>query len=165
MNALRAPFRPFPRRQQGAVLFIAMMLLIILSLLAVSTAQVTGMQERMAGIYRSDHESFEHAEQRLRQTEKDIRGGQMVDPCSAALGDPTQGWLSGTGTGDQDHVENLNNAMNPDSRGFGQAGSLEFGQSRTAGDVTCLFFRVSSLDYDDPTTKTSSSIIQSVFVP
>jgi hypothetical protein len=50
------------RTQSGAVLFVGMMLLILLTLLAVTSSRGSGMQERMAGNMRQLSVAFESAE-------------------------------------------------------------------------------------------------------
>lgn len=51
-----------PYQSRGAVLFVALILLIVLSLLAVTAAQVTVLQERMSGNFRALQRAFERAE-------------------------------------------------------------------------------------------------------
>ena len=55
----------FPDRSRGAVLFVALILLIVLSLLAVTAAQVTVLQERMSGNFRAAQRAFERTEGRM----------------------------------------------------------------------------------------------------
>jgi len=54
-----------PRRPRGAVLFIALVMLILLTLIGVTGMQVTLLQERMSGNFRAQHQSFERAETRM----------------------------------------------------------------------------------------------------
>ena len=54
--------RPMPRRARGAVLFVAMIFLILLTLLGITAAQVTVLQERMSGSFRVQQLAFERAE-------------------------------------------------------------------------------------------------------
>ena len=62
MNTIRT--RPFaaPRAQRGAVLYVALIMLILLALLGITAMQVTGLQERMTGSYRSTNMAFQNAE-------------------------------------------------------------------------------------------------------
>jgi|GEM_PF-2177029 len=50
------------RNQQGAVLFVCLMLLILLTLIAVTSSKGSALQERMAGNLRSSSIAFESAE-------------------------------------------------------------------------------------------------------
>jgi type IV pilus assembly protein PilX len=160
------PFSPrlVPRRERGAALFVALMVLILLSLLALSAAQVTGLQERMAGIYRADNLAFQSAEQRLRREEREV----ITDPLGCDL--PPQagvapGWLDGTQTTAGSLIENLNNASSPLARGIDTRGSARTGQSRGPGSPSCMYFRVSTYAFDDDDARTSRAINQSTYTP
>lgn len=55
--------------QRGAVLYVALIMLILLAMIGIVGMQVTGMQERMAFNYRSVNLAFQNAEMRARETE------------------------------------------------------------------------------------------------
>lgn len=153
---------PVPGKQRGAVFFVSMMLLIILSLLAISAAQVTGLQERMANIYRADLTAFENAETQLRQTERSL----LTDPniCFLAEADQTMSWQQNPAAANAaSTISNM--AMGDRARSFGWRGSSRAGMARTGGDLQCSYFHISAIDHDDDANRTSSAIIQSVFVP
>lgn len=61
-----------PAQQRGAVLYIALMLLILLSLLGIVGMQVASMQERMSSNYRAVNVAFQAGEQAVRDTERSI---------------------------------------------------------------------------------------------
>ena len=150
----------FASRQRGAVFFVALMLLIVLTLLGLSAAQVTALQERMAAVYRSDRMAFENAESRLVQMERSTRG------LTAALNPLCENLYVGaanTGlTGEGATVENL-------ARGGASfitaTSTLEASIAREIGDTNCLFLQISASASDDPTGGTSRAILQSIFVP
>ena len=50
---------------RGAVLFVALILLLLLTLLGVTAMQVTLLQERMSGNYRAQQQAFERSEGRM----------------------------------------------------------------------------------------------------
>lgn len=52
-------------RQNGAVLFVALIMLLLLTLLAVTGMQVTILQERMSGNFRAQTVAFERAEGKM----------------------------------------------------------------------------------------------------
>lgn len=149
------------RTQRGSALFTAMMLLIVLSLLGISAAAVTGLQERMASTYRADHLAFEQAEARLRATEKRLLA--EVDPCHAANPNPTSDWLSNTPSEGAENYRNL--AAGPASRAFGWRGSNKAGQAAIVGDIRCAYFEVAVIDFDESKNPTSNAIVGSVYVP
>jgi len=62
-----------PAQQRGAVLFISLMFLIVLTLIGLSAANVGIMQERMAGNVRESNEAFQNAEATLREIEEEVR--------------------------------------------------------------------------------------------
>lgn len=70
-----------PAKQSGAVLYVALIMLILLSLLGIVGMQVTGLQERMSFNYRAANLAFQNAEQLVRVTE-----------CGV------QDWVNDTGT-------------------------------------------------------------------
>jgi type IV pilus assembly protein PilX len=57
------------RQQRGAVLIIALMLLVVLTLLALSAVQDTSLEEHMAGNMRSENVAFQASEAGLREAE------------------------------------------------------------------------------------------------
>ena len=61
-----------PGRTRGAVLFISLMFLIILTLIGISAANVSVMQERMAGNVRETNDAFQRAESTLRAIEDNL---------------------------------------------------------------------------------------------
>lgn len=58
-----------PAAQRGAVLYIAMIMLILLALIGIVGMQVAGLQERMSSNYRSENLAFQRAEGLARQNE------------------------------------------------------------------------------------------------
>lgn len=60
MNRIRCPISTC--RQNGAVLFVALIVLILLTMLGLTAAQVTVLQERMSGNFRVQQLAFENAE-------------------------------------------------------------------------------------------------------
>lgn len=63
------PPTPRHRKQRGAVLFIALILLLVLTMIGVTSMQSTTLQERMAGNMRDYNLAFQAAETALREGE------------------------------------------------------------------------------------------------
>ncbi len=62
-----------PRRQQsGAVLYIALIMLILLSLIGVIGLQIAGLQERMSSNYQATNLAFQNAEFSVREQEREL---------------------------------------------------------------------------------------------
>lgn len=159
--------RPVPARrtQQGAVLFIAMAMLIILTLLGLSAAQVTVLQERMASIYRSDHQAFANVDGLLASRERDTRGNTATTNllCDNFYNGSRQvaAWQSGQSLTTATEVENLGRG----ATFISLLGSLEAGLAQEIGDKNCLFLQVSAHAYDNPVSETAHAIVQSIFTP
>jgi type IV pilus assembly protein PilX len=71
-------------RQQGAILVVSLILLLVMTILAITVSQMSRMQERMAGNARDSDMSFQAAEAGLRAAENflSIQTSQPI-PCSA----------------------------------------------------------------------------------
>lgn len=61
-----------PRQQRGAVLYVALIMLILLALLGIAGMQVANMQEKMASNYRAVNVAFQRSEQAVRLTENQV---------------------------------------------------------------------------------------------
>ncbi len=81
-----------PRSQKGAVLFFALVILVIMSLIAVVAANSSILQERMIGGMRNQNLSFQGAESALRGAEAALwnisfNSQQPLPPCVGAGSD------------------------------------------------------------------------------
>ncbi len=63
-----------PHRQQGAVLIVSLIMLLVVTLIAVSSMQGTVMEEKMAGNSRDRNLAFQTAESSLREAEGYVEG-------------------------------------------------------------------------------------------
>jgi type IV pilus assembly protein PilX len=85
---------PSFKKERGAILVTAMLLLLILTIIGVSASQMTRMQERMAGNLRDQNLSFQGSEAGLRDGETLIRTrAALPDTCVEA---PCLFWTRGT---------------------------------------------------------------------
>lgn len=80
-------------RQSGAALLVALIILLVLTLLGLTSSQVGVLQERMAGNVQDSNLAFQRAEETLRDIERRLRelaegrsGGLGVIPTWAGLG-------------------------------------------------------------------------------
>lgn len=164
--------RPGAAAQRGATLFAALMILIVLTLLALSAAQVTGLQERMAGVYRADNDAFHAAEQTLRKTEREVLDdarycdGVPSDTLPSSWNNGTVDFTDTTGAA-YVKVENLeySGTESDVSRGIDFQGSASLNVDRQVGGVGCLIFRISSVRPDRQADPTSRAIVQSIYIP
>lgn len=174
-----------PLHQRGAVLFIALMMLIILTLLGLSAAQVTSLQERMASIYRADGLSFQNSENRLATIEHSTTNSSVATLCDrVGVGNPTvRDWQAGNNIGRRVDVD-----MPLAVRGSGGEPSLGSGSASGAtemGSIQCFYVRISALGRDTDKLNancgdigqaacatgdaigdaTATSIVQSIYIP
>ncbi|MDT8403753.1 pilus assembly protein [Sulfuriflexus sp.] len=80
------------RQQQGAVLIISMIILLLLTILGVTSMQGTNLEERMAGNMRDRHVAFESAEATLAEAEAFLD----TIAVTSAFRDNTAGLYDGT---------------------------------------------------------------------
>jgi hypothetical protein len=99
------PDRSLRADQSGAVLFVALIMLLLLTLLGVTAMQVTVLQERMAGNLRTQQQAFENTEWRITDAQNEVRdpifAADHIAPAPVGLattgGDlPWEKWLEGT---------------------------------------------------------------------
>jgi type IV pilus assembly protein PilX len=129
-------------RQRGAVLVIALLLLLVLTIIGITVMQMSGMQERMAGNSRDVNLSFQAAEGSMRAAESFIRQlNNRPVACSAA---PCQVWLEGSVTGTTANQDDAWWTTNGQTFGMAAMGGLqdapqavveELGFVRTDGGV------------------------------
>jgi type IV pilus assembly protein PilX len=81
----RSPLN-FPSRQHGAVLVVALLMLLVMTVLGVTAMQMSRMEERMAGNSRDINLAFQGAEAGLRDGEERLRILLVRPPtCAVAL--------------------------------------------------------------------------------
>lgn len=90
------------RRNQGAILFVALIMLLLLTLLGVTAMQVTMLQERMSGNFRAQQVAFERSEGRMAEGRDNVTDPlyayDYISPRPAGLGvgyvSPWSSWLT-----------------------------------------------------------------------
>lgn len=153
----RAPAR---RTQRGAALFVALMILILLSLLALSASQVTALQERMAGAYRADALAFNNSEREVREMERSLLTNLLV--CDANVAALPTSWSDGSEDETQQFMENLSGRG---GRGLEVSGSVNAGASCEPGGLCCSIIRVSAFAQDNDAAPTSTAVVQTIYSP
>jgi len=154
----RAP----PRRQRGAVLYVALIMLILLALLGLVGMQVTGMQERMSANYGRVNTAFQNAEALARQREAAIRsalyggGGTFQadeELCSTAH-DPST-WANGATSGSESYIRRIDRCI--------PASSLIVGGKKN--EETGNIYQVSALRGDLDANAGANAAIDTIFIP
>lgn len=167
------------QRQQGAVLIIGLIMLLLLTVIGISSIRGTGLQERMAGNARDHSLAFQAAEAGLRSAENYLSGAS-IKPFSAGVGyhqdltetSPPHFWLESdwkdkavtladdtlVGVGEQPKyaIEQLEVSLSPGN--YGSAVDQQSLDSMAEREV----YRVTARGLGG--TKDSEALIQSTFI-
>lgn len=165
---------PSATRERGAALFVALMLLVIISILGVSVAQVTALQERMASNYRVDDLAFQNADGFLRARELRISERLSADKSSDCRPDASLGGVNKVPEWKDSAVANESafESMQGED-GAGRTSGLGGNLATAIGDVSagswqCLMFRVAAVGVgstdEDTADEASRTIVQSTYV-
>lgn len=152
-------------RQKGAVLYVALVLLIILSLIGVTGMQVISLQERMASNYIATNQAFQNAEAAARNTENAI--GQQVSTGAAFIADREDcdpaspfnaiDWADGQsgGTAQASFTRRIDRCFPGSSQRMGVP----------VNEQTNQYYQVSAFDRDRVVNPSSEAVIDTVFIP
>jgi len=96
----RPSFSGAKQRQSGAVLYVALIMLILLALIGIIAMQVAGLQERMSANYQAGNMAFQNAESaarvKERELETDVKAGRSpgtnVPPTDCNTPHDAQAW-------------------------------------------------------------------------
>ncbi len=131
----------FPARQQGSTLFVALIMLLVITLLAISGARETTLESRITGNFVEQQKLLNDAEATLRQGEKQLTVGNKPIEPSCSEGDgycfrndvPTYAQSFGSGALAYEVVSNDNSTNKwyaipaPSGATEGQAENPEYG--------------------------------------
>jgi type IV pilus assembly protein PilX len=159
--AIRTSRQPLPRAQRGAVLYVALIMLILLALIGIAGMQVTGMQERMAANYLRTNQAFQNAESDARQVETAIEtklAGGDVYKASQEVCSPTYDpltWADATSTASGSYTRRIDKCFTASSFRTGKR------QNEETGNI----YQVTALASDTATNASASAVIDTVFIP
>lgn len=151
-----------PRRQAGAVLYVALIILILLSLIGIVGMRVSGMQERMSANYMRTNEAFQIAERDARAVEADIQAAidgasgsypANQEACSPVF-DPLT-WAESVTAGAAVHTRRIDKCF--------AASSLKLGEKQN--EQTGNIYEITVLSSDDPANATATAVIDTIFIP
>lgn len=148
------------KRQRGAVLFVALALLLVLTLLGVSGVRVATLQERMAGGWLATNQAFQQAEAEMRGRELALDVSALA-AADAETCEPLnfENWVVETRTDD--------NARGSFVRRIDQCspgGSLGMG-TRPESEQPDLQFQITAFASDDDANPSAEAVLDSVFLP
>lgn len=165
------PMHATARRQQGAVLYVALIMLVLLALIGVVGMQVAGMQERMAANYRAVNLAFQNAEGNLRATEctvQAIEDGSVAAGCDVFTesaisrqcddGFDVGQWLGqqGLATGPARNVRQIDKCIVGES-------SVAMGLGPEGAVAPISIYQITTYDVDSNTNRSSSAAIDAVY--
>lgn len=151
-----------PSRQRGAVLYVALIMLILLALIGVVGMQVAGMQERMSSDYRTLNIAFQRAEGVARQKEQEIgatlNSGEVfpadVVACSGAYNPAI--WANAVTAAADDRTRRLDTC-------FPGGSSKKVGAKQN--EQTANVYQVTAYSRDQAIGGTSEAVIDTVYIP
>ena len=156
-----------PRSQQGgAVLYVALIVLLLLAMIGIIGMQVTGMQERMSADYRGMNVAFQNAESRIRSSETAINqslwdGGLFrADDELCTPGFDPQTWALKTSAtvAEATHTRRID-------RCFSGSSIKQEGPENSPRNSTNNIYQITSKAGDQPTDAESVAVIDTVFIP
>jgi len=158
-----------PARQRGAVLYVALIFLILLSLLGIVGMQVASMQERMASNYRAVNIAFQRSEGLARDVELQVntdnrfvpRPGERDEERRCDDPSPVRGssWASARSMDDDPDTAIVATRLNECTPGFSIA------QGTQPVNEKPMVWQISAFSTDAPVDPTSDSAVETVFMP
>jgi type IV pilus assembly protein PilX len=158
-------FRRHPtsrRHEQGAVLFISLIMLLLLTLIGITAMQLTLLQERMAGGFRVQHQAFQQTEGTLKTQRQNLNaaanssGPLYYSPDATLTGSNALPWATWLTT----------EPTVPDANGIAQVNAhIAVGSPPAVlGTRTLKYFVVSALNQDPGGSGDAKAAVQAVFI-
>ena len=153
--------RRFPQRRQqsGAVLYVALIMLVLLALIGIVAMQVASLQERMSSNYQSTNMAFQNAEAGVREREL-LLDTQLLAGTNPILNLPSrdcatafdpQAW-----TGANPHVRRMDECFS--------SGGVDM-TSLPEEERTDQIYQITSYRRDRATNPTAEAVINTVYIP
>ncbi|MEN1939849.1 PilX N-terminal domain-containing pilus assembly protein [Luteimonas sp. MJ174] len=144
--------------QSGAVLYVALIMLILLTLIGIVAMQVAGQQERMAANYQAVNLAFQNAEGVARSQEADLKSDVEAQLLPATNVPPTDcvsthdatGW-----TGSSAYVRRLDLCFS--------WGGMDYPSDEA--ERTDQIYQVTAFAKDRALLSTSEAVVDTVFIP
>lgn len=159
------------RAQRGAVLFVALMMLILLALLGLAGMQVASMQERMSANYRASNVAFQNSEGLARNAEctlENLENGTVTAGCNAMTpGQINRNCTDGFNTGVWAGSLVLATTTALTVRQIDQciAGNSNIAMGEAINESTNKVFNVTAFMTDDPVNPAASTTVDTIFRP
>lgn len=145
-------------RQSGAVLYVALIMLILLALIGIVAMQVAGQQERMAANYQATSLAFQNAEGAVRSQEADLKADVLaqilpatdIPPTDCATTHDAAGWTSTDA-----YVRRLDLCFS--------WGGMDYPSDEA--ERTDQIYQITAFATDRAVLSTSEAVVDTVFIP
>lgn len=154
---MRIP-RTLRRRQSGAALYIALVMLILMALIGIVAMQVAGLQERMSANYQAGSLAFQNAEEDARAQEVALKSAVAAGNAIATSLPPrdcTTSFDAEAYTGSDPYVRRLDLCFS--------WGGLDYPSDES--EKTDQIYKITAFAKDRPLFASSESVIDTVFIP
>ena len=159
----------YAHNQRGAVLYIALVMLLLLALLGIIGMRVAGLQERMSADYRNTNIAFQNAEASVRNVEADInndvwgkKGTYPVDQLACFPTFDPLTWSNSAELKDKNTAQYTRRIESCTSN----TGSVKEGGSLTDGKkATDSIYQITVLRTDFDANASSRSVIDTIYIP
>ncbi len=161
-RTLRIP--PRARSQRGVVLYVALILLILLTLLGIAGMQVSSMQERMSAGWRAGNIAFQNAESDTKDIEIDIAATVGL---FASDDDRCSPFDAGSWAEDGVNAGDIRGSFVRRIDQCNAGGGIGMGQ-RPQSEDTNTQFQISAFATDSVTVaddRTAEAVVDTIFIP
>ena len=158
-----------PARQRGAVLYVALIFLVLLSMLGIVGMQVAALQERMASNYRAVNVAFQRSEGLARTVEVQVneanrftpRPGERDEERRCDDPNPVRGsaWADLRSKDDDPDTAIVGTRLNECTPGFSIA------QGTAPVNEKPMIWQISAFSTDAAVDPTSDAAVETVFMP
>lgn len=146
-------------KQSGAVLYVALIMLILLALIGIVAMQVAGQQERMAANYQATNIAFQNAEGAVRAQEEELKTEVLaqilpptnVPPTDCASTHDAAGWTDATAA----YVRRLDLCFS--------WGGMDYPSDEA--ERTDQIYQITAFATDRAVLSTSEAVVDTVFIP
>lgn len=145
-----------PRKQRGAVLYVALIMLILLALIGIVGMQVATLQERMSANYVAANVAFQNTESQVRTREIAITNGDFFENEDCATPFNPKVWAESITAANEVRTVNIGVCMGECSVAVGSDSS----------ESLCNLYRTTGFSRDRDSVAASSSLaaIDTIFI-
>ena len=145
-----------PRKQRGAVLYVALIMLILLALIGVVGMQVSSLQERMSANYVAANRAFQLTEMEVRDREVEIGAGAFFENENCAVPFDPRNWAEGVTAANDVRTVSIGICT-------GECSAATGGDS---SESLCNLYRTTGFSRDQDSVAESSSLaaIDTIFI-